>query len=958
MTNESAWVGYIDIIARMDWLEASILAKMGAVWNKWWSTFAWSFKTAVSPLAWYITSILSVTAVTQFGKQIFNLASQVQQAKIAFDKLTGSEELSLKLLNDIKNLAKTTPYDQMWLVDWAKRMLAYWFKAQQVIPILNSLWNAVSAVWWNQETLNWVIIALWQMQTKGRLVQQEVNQIAERGIPIFDILREKLWLTNEQLWDIGNQGIIASQAIPLILEGINERYNWIMDQQALTLQGRWSNMMDVVKITMADIGLASADGMWWAISNITSFISDNHDKILNFITDITDTVWDMTSTIWDILWEAIVEIETVANTWASALQDMNASITGDTKQTMSGLTWDWSDWLYYIKLWLDGLLWFINIALSLIVSSIWWVFDFMMKWWDATAEVLVWVFHGVATTVWWFFDVLASKIWWAFISAINGVISGTNWLIKWLNKALPQDFKIWTIWQIENTTKKFSDIKWWWDLLNKWASDFKRVWSASFSDVWDTWNKTSNKMVTNMEDTYLKRVKSIRDQETAQFVKSEKEKIKADLDTMEAKIQNGQKLTKAEKEEYDKKKEYLGNLNRSLDGIFGDDGKDTPKDKPSWTSSTAKQVIADYKDINKAIEDSGKKLEWYQDDITDVKDKFTELKDWAIKDISDINISIDELWKKTTEKLWDRFIEVKNTIADIEVAMKRDWKSTALFDGLSLDNLESMRNSWTSEVNWFDVDKLIEYKKAQQELADITKNTTKEVRDQALAYSELNETQKILQEKQDELIILQEKKAIAEAFSSQQSLDNNALQIKQTWDSISAFYEDEAWKLVEIKDLKNIQYAQELIDKQNQLSQEMDLLKWAREIEEGQYILLQQNKILYEQNYTKALRTEINLQKSFVDELIAKYQALNSVKNNSSSGGVAGKRAYWWPVQRWKVYITWENHHNEEFIPYTNWFIAPSYDNSKHINVDVWQINSNSPQDFGDRLRQNIGNYL
>jgi len=56
------------------------------------------------------------------------------------------------------------------------------------------------------------------MQTKGRLVQQEVNQIAERGIPIFEILRQKLGLTQAQLADIGNQNISSAKAIPLILE--------------------------------------------------------------------------------------------------------------------------------------------------------------------------------------------------------------------------------------------------------------------------------------------------------------------------------------------------------------------------------------------------------------------------------------------------------------------------------------------------------------------------------------------------------------------------------------------------------------------------------------------------------------------------------------------------------------------------------------------------------------------
>ncbi len=46
---------------------------------------------------------------------------------------------------------------------------------------------------------------------------EETLQIAERNIPIFDILKEKLKLTGKEIGDLGNQGISSAQALDAIV---------------------------------------------------------------------------------------------------------------------------------------------------------------------------------------------------------------------------------------------------------------------------------------------------------------------------------------------------------------------------------------------------------------------------------------------------------------------------------------------------------------------------------------------------------------------------------------------------------------------------------------------------------------------------------------------------------------------------------------------------------------------
>lgn len=231
-----------------------------------------NMKTASLWLWKVLSGVLPALWAWVFIKTMFDLTSQVQQAKIAFTQLSGSAEQANKLFKDIQIFAAKTPFDQLWLVDGAKRLLAYGFQAKQVIPIMNSLGNAVSASWGWQEALNGVIVALWQMQTKGKLVQQELNQIAERWVPIFQILKDKLWLTQEQMWKVWEQGITAARAIPLILEWINERFGGIMDKQSKTLQGQLSNIIDILKINVSAVWEELAPIISGALSALKAII--------------------------------------------------------------------------------------------------------------------------------------------------------------------------------------------------------------------------------------------------------------------------------------------------------------------------------------------------------------------------------------------------------------------------------------------------------------------------------------------------------------------------------------------------------------------------------------------------------------------------------------------------------------------------------------------------------------
>jgi phage tail tape-measure protein len=55
-------------------------------------------------------------------------------------------------------------------------------------------------------------------------MSEEMRQLAEAGIPAYDILQEKLGLTYKQLQNLGDEAIPASVAINALVDGITERF--------------------------------------------------------------------------------------------------------------------------------------------------------------------------------------------------------------------------------------------------------------------------------------------------------------------------------------------------------------------------------------------------------------------------------------------------------------------------------------------------------------------------------------------------------------------------------------------------------------------------------------------------------------------------------------------------------------------------------------------------------------
>jgi tape measure domain-containing protein len=189
------------------------------------------------------------------GAAAVSVAEDLKMAELAFTTMLGSGEKAKKFLSDLQSFAASTPFEFPDLIDAAKKMQAMGFEADKVVPTLRSIGDAAAALGGGKSFIDGVTTALGQMQAKGKVSAEEMNQLAERGVPAWKMLADNIGVSIPEAMKLSEKGAIsAATAIPAILQGMNDKFGGQMAKASQTLTGVWSNFKDQLTYTLGDIG--------------------------------------------------------------------------------------------------------------------------------------------------------------------------------------------------------------------------------------------------------------------------------------------------------------------------------------------------------------------------------------------------------------------------------------------------------------------------------------------------------------------------------------------------------------------------------------------------------------------------------------------------------------------------------------------------------------------------------
>lgn len=228
-------------------------------------------------------------------KKGIEVNADIEQAHIAFTTLLHDTQKANEMINELRHLAVISPFDFDGLQTGAKLLLAMGIDAKNVIPYMYKIGDAVAAVGGNQETLERVARAIAQINAKGKLSAEEMNQLAENGIPAWQILSDKMHKSVDELMKMDKKGeLLAKDVIPALIEGMGDRFGGAMQRASKTFSGMLATIKDDADIVLGKLFEPLFNGLKKVMPKIIDLLTqlvDNmnqhgvlrgiHDTILN-----------------------------------------------------------------------------------------------------------------------------------------------------------------------------------------------------------------------------------------------------------------------------------------------------------------------------------------------------------------------------------------------------------------------------------------------------------------------------------------------------------------------------------------------------------------------------------------------------------------------------------------------------------------------------------------------------
>lgn len=219
------------------------MSRMGSAATAAGKTVAGAFATAVTTVGGLGLAV---------GKVGYDYNRLQQSSRAALSTLLGGAEAANAQMDKLDAFAKTSPFAKQVFITAQQQLLGFGVAAEDVIPALDAIQNAVAAVGGSNDQVSQVTYALAQMQGQGKLTGETLNQLGQYGIDAATIVGKAMGKTGAQVRDLASKpgGIPVDQVWDPLVGGLMERFGGATDNIKQQMDGA----VDRVKGAWRDIG--------------------------------------------------------------------------------------------------------------------------------------------------------------------------------------------------------------------------------------------------------------------------------------------------------------------------------------------------------------------------------------------------------------------------------------------------------------------------------------------------------------------------------------------------------------------------------------------------------------------------------------------------------------------------------------------------------------------------------
>lgn len=252
-----------------------------------------AFSTAKGYMLDFLGTIGLVGGATAALSSTFSAAIDFEQVETQFEVLFGSVEKGQKMLQELTEFAKVTPFTIPGVRDAAAKLKAYGFEAEEIIPTLRKVGDISRG---NQDIFDRLTYALGQVRAAGKLYGTELRQFTETGIPLIEELGKVHGVAASEIRNMVEDGKISYDDVVQAMTNMTSeggQFAGLMEKQSKTVAGAWSNLKD--SVTQAQEQIAKS-GFYETIRQGLLSLAENLPSILQGFTQFLGLVKDIVGT--------------------------------------------------------------------------------------------------------------------------------------------------------------------------------------------------------------------------------------------------------------------------------------------------------------------------------------------------------------------------------------------------------------------------------------------------------------------------------------------------------------------------------------------------------------------------------------------------------------------------------------------------------------------------------------
>nr|DAV81588.1 MAG TPA: tail tape measure protein [Caudoviricetes sp.] len=171
----------------------------------------------------------------------------------SFEVMTGSAEKAADVVDELKDIAASTPFEMPELAETTQLLMNYGFTADDALEKMTMLGDISQG---SADKMNRIATAYGQMSSAGKVSLEDVKQMIEAGFNPLQEISESTGESMESLYDRISAGTISVDEITASMQRSTSeggRYFQSMEKQSLTFSGQMSTLKDNVQGLLGNV---------------------------------------------------------------------------------------------------------------------------------------------------------------------------------------------------------------------------------------------------------------------------------------------------------------------------------------------------------------------------------------------------------------------------------------------------------------------------------------------------------------------------------------------------------------------------------------------------------------------------------------------------------------------------------------------------------------------------------